>query len=136
MFLKEMALAFKDAHLSAYRGKHLADNPALGRFIRESRERARLTQERVARKIDVSLPHYRRMEGGRVANPGPQLIGAMAELFDRPVGDFYAAAGWTHSTSDQLLSGLAAEDQDMILALVRRLHGPVRDPQRNARMAV
>jgi len=51
----------------------LIDYVSLGKRIRYYRQKCSITQERLAEKVDVSLPHMSRIEGGKT-KPSLQVL--------------------------------------------------------------
>ena len=58
---------------------------ALGRAIRAARQEANKTSERVAVEADVSVDTLRRIEQGRIANPGVFTVAAIAGGLGTPL---------------------------------------------------
>ena len=61
---------------------------ALGRALKAEREAKNRSQDQLARGADVSVDNLRRIEQGRVANPGVFTVAAIAEALDRPLAYF------------------------------------------------
>ena len=53
----------------------------LGHRLRALREKRNITQDRVARALDITRPAYTQYESG-TRNPDPDMLKKLAELFD------------------------------------------------------
>ncbi len=72
----------------------MPDMAQFGALLKAGRERKRLSQEAVARRIDYALRAYARLEAGDTMNPGPVRVGKLSRLLEIPIADLYRAAGW------------------------------------------
>ena len=67
----------------------------LGRFIRRHREAKGLSNNALAREVDVDNATILRMERGDFQSPSPQILQRIGRALDVAVEDLYALAGYT-----------------------------------------
>lgn len=91
---------------------------SIGKNIRKHRNRLGMTQETLAEKINVSIPHISRMENGS-AKPSLQTLVDICNALDIPIDNLMqdsipAAKRCASSRLDEVLASCSAEEMDMI----------------------
>jgi transcriptional regulator with XRE-family HTH domain len=66
----------------------------LGTYLREARERAGLSQYRIAKTLQVPNTTIMRLERGENLVPRAELLAGVAEAIGAPLADVYALAGY------------------------------------------
>ena len=108
----------------------MIDYQAVGQRIRYNRNKFGLTQEQLAEKIDVSVPHISRIENG-TSQPSLQVLVDLCNALDITIDglmqDSLAAARLQkeHQLHD-LLSNCTSDELSMIYDLVETLLGDIR----------
>lgn len=98
---------------------------ALGRRIKEERERRGLTQRALADTADLSDRYISNLEGGQ-RSPGPKALQAIAGALQIQVSDLFAGVPSTYKPLDAGLSRLASilkdasiEDRETVIEFAR-----------------
>lgn len=108
----------------------MIDYHSIGKNIRKHRNRLGLTQEILAEKINVSIPHISRMENGS-AKPSLQTLVDICNVLDVSIDNLMqdsipTAKPGVSSRLDEILAGCSAEEIDMIAdvaeAILQNMH--------------
>lgn len=67
---------------------------ALGSFLREARNNAKLSQRDVERETGVSNAYLSQLESGKVQEPSPRILHKLSEVYDIVYADLLLAAGY------------------------------------------
>jgi len=67
---------------------------ALGSFLREARNNAKLSQRDVEREAGVSNAYLSQLESGKVQEPSPRILHKLSEVYDVTYADLLLAAGY------------------------------------------
>jgi len=85
---------------------------SLARLVRDSRQRLRLTQVELARRVGVSRSEIAEIEAGRIASPRAAVAARLSEALGLPLVGIVAAAGYAlgepGALDEEELSALAA----------------------------
>lgn len=100
----------------------MIDYHSIGKNIRKHRNRLGMTQEILAEKINVSIPHISRMENGS-AKPSLQTLVDICNVLDISIDTLMqdnipAAKRGANSRLDEVLASCSAEELDMITDVV------------------
>ncbi len=71
------------------------DTEQLGDFVRKQRETAGLSLRAAARAAGIDHKYLFNIENGKVEQPGPRILVALARVLEVEVEDLYALAGYT-----------------------------------------
>lgn len=93
-----------------------------GQYVKQLRARSGLPQEEVAKEIGVVASYVGHMEKGRNI-PSPQVIRALAKLFEVPSAELMSAAGYIEPTD----AAETAKELAQYKSLLSKLHGLLRE---------
>ncbi len=65
----------------------------LGNYLRELRERQKVSQKEVAEETGISRPYLSQLETGKRGVPGPKILKRLADFYGVSVESLFAAAG-------------------------------------------
>lgn len=96
----------------------MIDYHSIGKNIRRHRNRLGITQEALAEKVNVSIPHISRIENGS-AKPSLQTLVDVCNALDVPLDylmrdSIHAAQRCADSRLDEVLADCSAQEMDMI----------------------
>lgn len=100
----------------------MIDYHSIGKNIRKHRNRLGITQEILAEKINVSIPHISRMENGS-AKPSLQTLVDICNALNISIDDLMqdsitATKAKASNRLDEVLAGCSTEEIDMIADVV------------------
>jgi transcriptional regulator with XRE-family HTH domain len=105
----------------------------LGPQLRRRRERAGLSLNELAQRIDVSPSTLRRIEAGEIADVRVAMLIALAHELDFGLDDIAAEAGLLDKTRRLAPRGLGERDLDAISRIADHLTAAIAELRRRAK---
>jgi transcriptional regulator with XRE-family HTH domain len=109
----------------------------LSTYVKTLAKQNRVSLREVSRQIEVTPSYLSEVLNGR-KRPSPQLLTALANFFDVPKVDVYAAAGWLTLSDDeqraQRFNELCGQDQNFVELFEILINLPEMERRRNIRL--